>query len=266
MISRILLLLASILILVYILIIYKIFVVSFLLVSSPEIFVTIPFIILTLYCAFKGYKVISRVAGSLFPISIIFSIIILLSLMGFIETTNYLPILTETPLNTLETALMFAGFSALPNILTLHIKGDIKGYKRMYIISAITLILAALFVEGVLGEVLVEIFRFPEYMVLKQIKLFKFIEKVENVLAIIWVLDLFITAVMAMFSIKELVPENKAKLTTSAILVVLIYIIDNFLAFNYVNELRMYYVLPIISLIVPIIVGLPLLYLVKKKA
>ncbi len=266
MISRILLLLASILILVYILIIYKIFVVSFLLVSSPEIFVTIPFIILTLYCAFKGYKVISRVAGSLFPISIIFSIIILLSLMGFIETTNYLPILTETPLNTLETALMFAGFSALPNILTLHIKGDIKGYKRMYIISAITLILAALFVEGVLGEVLVEIFRFPEYMVFKQIKLFKFIEKVENVLAIIWVLDLFITAVMAMFSIKELVPENKAKLTTSAILVVLIYIIDNFLAFNYVNELRMYYVLPIISLIVPIIVGLPLLYLVKKKA
>ena len=60
MISRILLLLASILILVYILIIYKIFVVSFLLVSSPEIFVTIPFIILTLYCAFKGYKEIGR--------------------------------------------------------------------------------------------------------------------------------------------------------------------------------------------------------------
>ncbi len=90
-ITRILLLITSIFILTYVLAVYKIFVVSFLLVSSPEIFISIPFIILATYCAFKGLKVIKRVAGSLLPISIILSIIIFCSLLGFMETTNFMP-------------------------------------------------------------------------------------------------------------------------------------------------------------------------------
>ena len=95
-ITRILLLITSIFILTYVLAVYKIFVVSFLLVSSPEIFISIPFIILATYCAFKGLKVIKRVAGSLLPISIILSIIIFCSLLGFMETTNFMPFMSSS--------------------------------------------------------------------------------------------------------------------------------------------------------------------------
>lgn len=264
-ITRVLLFLTSFIILIYILVIYKIFVTSFLLVNTPAIYVTIPFIILGAYCAFKGLRVISRVAGSLLPLSIILSIITFISLTGYCETTNFLPILTSRPFNILTTALTFAGISSLPNILTLHFNKDTKGYIKMYILASMILILTLIYVNGVFGEALVKIFRFPEYMVLKQLKLLNFIEKVENILSITWAFDLFITCSMTIFSMKELLPKKKNKLVTGLILAITIYIIDKVFAFNYINELKIYYILPYISVIIPIITILLMLYLVKKK-
>jgi len=264
-ITRVLLFLTSFIILIYILVIYKIFVTSFLLVNTPAIYVTIPFIILGAYCAFKGLRVISRVAGSLLPLSIILSIITFISLTGYCETTNFLPILTSRPFNILTTALTFAGISSLPNILTLHFNKDTKGYIKMYILASMILILTLIYVNGVFGEALVKIFRFPEYMILKQLKLLNFIEKVENILSIAWAFDLFITCSMAIFSMKELLPKKKSKLITSIILATTIYFTDKVFAFNYINELKIYYILPYISVIIPIITILLMLYLVKKK-
>lgn len=263
--TRIFYLFVSILILVYILIIYKIFVVSFLLVSSPEIYVTIPFILLILYCAFKGIKVISRVANSLLPISILLIVIILFSLTGFIETTNFFPLLTMKPMGLFQTMIIYAGISTFPNVLMFQIRGESKGMMKMYLFSSLTLLLAAISINGVLGEALVQIFRFPEYMVLKQIKLFVFIEKVENILSVVWILDLFITGVMATYSIKELLPTKKSKIWTSLVILGLIYIIDNFFAFNYVNELKIYFILPYVSISISVIMIILMFYLIKRK-
>lgn len=265
LITRILFLLVSILLLLYILVIYKIFVVSFLLVASPEIFVTVPFIILSVYAAFKSLKVIRRLAGSLLPISIIISIIIFTSLTGFFESTNFLPILDTKPIGIIKTAMIFGGLVAFPNILTLHFKSDTDGYIKIYIITALILIIYAICIVGVFGESLLTIFRFPEYMVLKQIKLFQFVEKIENVLSVVWIFDLLITTIMGIYSIKECLPEKRNKLYTIGILLVLIYVIDNFFAFNYVNELKIYSILPIISIVIPIVISLLVLYLTKMK-
>lgn len=264
-ITRILYLLISIFILVYVLIIYKIFIVSFLLVSSPELFVTIPFIILATYAAFKGMKGLTRLASSLLPISIIFFIIIFLSLIGLFEATNFFPILTCSPTSLISTAITFAGISTFPNLLTLNITGECKNLVKTYIFASILLVLTAFTINGVLGEALVNIFRFPEYMVLKQIKLFRFIEKMENVLSIIWIIDLFITASMAIYAINEMVPEKKNHFITIAILIILIYIIDNIFSFNYVNQLHIYYILPYVAIVAPIIMILLMLYLLRHS-
>lgn len=265
LIARILFLIISIFILIYVLIIYKIFIVSFLLVSSPELFVTIPFIILATYAAFKGMKGLTRLAGSLLPISITFFLIIFCSLLGLFEMTNFLPILTTSPGSIISTAITYAGISTFPNILTLNITGECKDLVKTYIFASILLVLTAFSINGVLGEALVNIFRFPEYMILKQIKLFRFIEKMENVLSIIWIIDLFITASMAIYSIKEMVPERKNNYSTIAILIAIIFIIDNIFSFNYVNQLRIYYILPYVSVAIPIIMILLILYLLKHQ-
>lgn len=264
-ISKILLLLVSIIILIYVLVIYKIFVVSFLLINTPEIYILVPIILLALYCAFKDLKVINRVSSCLLPISILLILFSILSLVGYFETINFEPILTVKPMNFMKSMLTFAGISAFPNILTLHFNEDIKGYHKMYLLACITLIIVLISINGVFGENLVKIFRFPEYMVLKQLKIFNFIEKVENILSISWAFDLFITIVMSIYSIKELVPKKKNKYTTIAIVLIILYIISKVFASNYVNELRIYYILPVIAFIIPFIVSIPLIYLVKKK-
>lgn len=264
-ITKIILFLTSIFILLYILVIYKLFVVSFLLVNTPEVFVTIPFIILCCYAAFKNIKVTARIAGSLLPISIILSIIIILSLSGLIETTNLMPLFTVKPSNFFKTVVFFTGLSTLPNVLCIHLNGEVKGMIKTYVIASVLLIITSIFINGVLGESLVNIFRFPEYMVLKQVKLFRFIEKIENIFSIIWIFDLLIAAIMCTYSIKECIPFQKNKIITVGLLGILMYIIDRFFAFNYVNELKIYFILPYISLILPILLIILMIYLVKSK-
>ena len=137
----------------------------------------------------------------------------------------------------------------------------------MYGLATGLIVVMAIYVNGVLGEALLNIFRFPEYMVLKQIKLFQFIEKMENVLSIIWIFDLFITISMGVYSVKELVPEKKNKITTIGILAVMMYVINRVFVFDYVNELRIYYILPYVALGVPLVI-IGLLYIllsIKKK-
>lgn len=263
--GRFIFLLASLIIFSYTIIIYKLFTVSFLLVKSPELYVTIPIVILAIYLAFKDLKVISRTSSSILPLAIIFILISMFSLSSSIKIDNFLPILTTKPPTIFKTAITFASISTMPNLLSLHFKGIEKNYLKMYLIGSLFLLLTLIFINGVYGEYLVKVFRFPEYMILKQIKLLDFIEKIENILAVMFIFDLFITLTMAIFSIKELVPENKNKLTTIIILIISIYFINRFFAFNYVNDIRIYYLLPYLAPIIILIVTLPLLYLLKKK-
>ena len=265
LITRILMLIASIIILIYTLVIYQVFVGGFLLINTPELFVLIPLGILVLMLTFKGLKVINRVSNCLLPLSLILLVFSILSLVGYFETINFMPILNTPPSNLFKSALTFAGISVLPNILTLHLKDNIKGYTKFYLLSCLSLIIVLICINGVFGEELVKVFRFPEYMVLKQLKILNFIEKVENILSIAWAFDLFMTSTMAVYSIKELVPEKKKKYTTSIILFIILFIISKAFAGNYVNELRIYYILPYISLILPIIIIIPMIYLIKKK-
>ena len=161
--------------------------------------------------------------------------------------------------------ISFAGISAFPGILTLHMDNNIKNYGKFYLLSALMIIIAILCINGVFGEVLVNVFRFPEYMVLKQVKLFDFIEKIENILSIAWAFDLFITSAFCVYSIKTLVPKKHNPIYTLVIIGLVAIIIDRIFDANYIYELALYYALPYISLILPIIIVLLLLYQIRKR-
>ena len=209
-ITRILMFLISYLILLYTLIIYIVFVISFLLISSPEYYVIIPYIILACYLAFKGLNNINKVASILLPLSLVFTVLGFLGLLNTFNITNFFPILTNTFKDFIFSACAFAGISAFPNILSLHLSNNIKNYHKYYILSGVIIILTIIWINGVFGDSLMRIFRFPEYMMLKQIKLFKFIEKVENIFSTVWIFDLFITSSMAIYFLKESLPQKKA--------------------------------------------------------
>ena len=260
-----LIIIASYILLIYSLVIYKVFVASFMLIKTPEILLLIPIVIFGTYGAFKGLTVINRVAESLIPIALGLAAFAFLGVVGLFDTTNFLPILTTTPSNFFKTAITFAGISTFPNILTIHYQEKPKYMLTTYSLTCLLIIATIIYINGILGEEIVHIYRFPEYMVLKQLKLFQFIEKVENILSIAWIFNIFILLMTSIHSIKELLPNKKPKIITVIILILTLYMIDKVFAFNYVNELRIYKLLPYISIIIPLIIIIPLLYLAKKK-
>ena len=260
-----LLIIASYILLIYSLVIYKVFVASFMLIKTPEILLLIPIVIFGTYGAFKGLTVINRVAESLIPIALGLAAFAFLGIVGLFDTSNFLPILTTTPTNFFKTAITFAGISTFPNLLTIHYQEKPKYMLTTYSLTCLLIIATIIYVNGILGEEIVHIYRFPEYMVLKQLKLFQFIEKVENILSIAWIFNIFILLMTSIHSIKELLPNKKPKIITVIILILTLYMIDKVFAFNYVNELRIYKLLPYISIIIPLIIIIPLLYLAKKK-
>lgn len=264
-ITRYLFLLTSMLILLYCLIIYKVFVVNFLLTSTPELYITIPFIILAIYLAYKGLDKINKVAFGLLPFCILLSLLAFFGLIGSFDLENFLPVLTMKPNNFLLSTLFFAGLTTFPNILTLELNGDMKGYQKWYLIACGILILMFISINGSFGEKLTNVFRYPEYMVLKQIKIFNIIEKIENFLSLSWIFDLFMTATFSIYSMKELVPAKRNKKVTIIIIVFIIALINQVIAFDAVIELKLYYIVPYLSIILPIIISLPILYLCKKK-
>lgn len=264
LIVRILFLAASIIILIYTLLTYKTFVSSFLLATTPVFMILIPWLILLIYCAWGGTPMINKLATSLFPFSIILSILSIFSIFGNFDYYNFLPILTTKPTSLFMSIIAFAGISTFPGILTLHLESNIKNYVKFYLLSAILVIITIICVNGIFGEVLVNVFRFPEYMILKQVILLDFIEKIENILSIVWAFDLFITSAFAIYSIKTLVPAKKNNFSTLIIIAIIAILIDKFFDFNYIYELFAYYALPYISFILPLIIIILLIYLLKK--
>ena len=264
LIVRILFLAASIIILIYTLLTYKTFISSFLLATTPVFMILIPWLILLIYCAWGGIPMINKLATSLFPFSIILSILSIFSIFGNFDYYNFLPILTTKPTSLFMSIVAFAGISTFPGILTLHLESNIKNYVKFYLLSTILLIITIICVNVIFGEVLVNVFRFPEYMILKQVILLDFIEKIENILSIAWAFDLFITSAFAIYSIKTLVPAKKNNFSTLIIIAIIAILIDKFFDFNYIYELFAYYALPYISFILPLIIIILLIYLLKK--
>lgn len=264
-ITRIIFFLSSLILLLYFVLIYKAFVTSFLLIETPIIFPIIPFLGIGCLSAFKGMKNIRRVSNCLFPASIVLSIIIIISLYPSLNIDNFLPILSTGPGSILKHALTFAGISVFPNILNFQNNNKVKNIPLMYLLSCFIIINTIILVNGIFGENLASIFRFPEYMVLKQLKFLDFVEKVENILSISWFLSLFVSSSAAIYSIKETLPKKKNKQVTIIILVLLTLIVAKLFNVYHPTELTMYHILPLISFTIAVLIIIPLYFLIKKS-
>ena len=256
---RILLIISSFIILLYTLLTYKTFVTSFLLSSTPVYIILAIWLILSFYAALGGLKMIHRLSSSLFIIALTLALLSIISIWGKIDYDNFLPVYTTSFKSFITSMLAFAGISTFPNLLTLHFNQNTKHYIKTYLFSVSSIIIALICINGVFGDVLVNVFRFPEYMVLKQVKLLDFIEKVENILSIAWAFDLFITTVFSIYSIKELTTKNNKYIII--LLIFIIWLISSIFNKYYTLELTLYYILPFISLLFPILIIILFIYI-----
>lgn len=232
------------------------FISSYYLTKTPSIISCIPLIILAIYSS-KNITKISYVAIPLFVISI--SIIIFKSaiLITDIKLSNIYPILSSNIYDLFKATFIYAIFSTTPSILLLNEKVEFKKSLKYYLISSILILITTFILITTLGS-LVKTLSYPEYSILRRVKLLNSIENIEGILAITWIFDIFITLSICSNKIKELSNTNSNLLPF--ILITLIMIIIYFtINTNFHNLIIIYnyhaIILPLISIVLIIFIS-----------
>ena len=177
---------------------------------TPKIVVIIPFLLLAIYITYKEKRVLETLSNLLFTISIVVIIIYIVALFKYIDFNNLKPIFSESTWGIMKASLIYASITTIPNIITINFNNnDFKYELKIYLSSCLMLFLILFATILCLGEPLIKIYSFPEYAVLKQIKILDFIENIENLSTFIWYFDMFITLSVLTTNVKEILPQKR---------------------------------------------------------
>ncbi len=136
-----------------------------------------------------------------------------------------------------------------------------------YIISILFILLISVFTIGVLGQYLASFYQYPEYILLKKVNLFGFIDRIENILSIGWILSTYATLTLIIYYISNFIKKNDKGniipfIITLLIILSSIFIFKNNTTFNmYITNIYPY----IISILFIIMIIISVTILIKKK-
>ncbi|MGN1379537.1 MAG: GerAB/ArcD/ProY family transporter [Bacilli bacterium] len=202
------------------------FVSSFFLIRTPKIVITLPTLLLCIYASTKKTKVLKNLSPILTFLSLLMIIFSFLTLLKYLEISNILPLFNFENKKMIQAVFLYAVITTSPLIL-LNDEENIKSkeYIISYLFSNIITLLVLFFTIGVLGQNLIKIYSFPEYMILKKISIGSFIENVENIVSSAWYFELFFIIVL---SIKKIINIVKKK-SICYFIVITIAIINSFI-------------------------------------
>jgi len=207
------------------------FMVSQFLSDTPIIIIYVIPSLVILYGLIKGIETISRTSLILYVIMILLFFIAIFGLAPQIEISNYKPILEHGLTNPLKGSLIFVLSDIIPLFVMLSIskKNIINKAKTtksiiiFYSISILIMFLNIAMTIGTLGIHLTDMYQYPEYMVLKQITLFDFLDRIENFVTIQWVFRTFMLVSMIVYYIQNTIKkDDNSKLLPSIILTTII--------------------------------------------
>lgn len=222
---------------------------NFYLVNTPSILIILPFFILIWYGVKCGLPTISRLSEILIIISITIITILLITFLPNININNFFPIILKEN-NFILSIISTTAFSTTPIIILLSLLKEYnsKSILKGYTFGCISIFLALISIIGIFGSNLANMYRYPEYKLLQQVTLFDFLENQENFFAVIWFIDLLMTALISSYAIK-VATKDKFKY------ICIIFVLINYFFFtnNYQNSLFIYNNTNIILLIFLII-------------
>ena len=177
------------------------FIVSQYLSDTPLVVIGISFIFLITYINIKNIECISRTSIILSYIIIIFFALTFFNLLPKIDIDNFKPIfkdgIKDSIIGSLYIVTMNFSISFLLLIIPKNRIQNEEKYKKYiilsYIISIILMFTTIIIILGNLGIYLASYYQYPEYMVLKRIEFFSFLNRLENIFIISWIFMIFIT-------------------------------------------------------------------------
>ena len=245
---------------------------------TPVIISTILIITLSIYNVNKGINVITRVCQILMSINLTLFGLSLISLAGEVKLDNFLPILKDNNQNIIITSLKLTSINILPLLTILTIpKNKLtvpEKYNKTiiisYILGAIIAILVVIGTYGVLGIYLVKTFEYPGYIVLKKVTIFGFLERIENIVSIQWIIGSYVYLTIIIYNISKNIKHKTTKISKYINIIIGILLIlsttfifkNNTIFNNYINNLFPYIISPLI--IVYLLISTKI-FITKKK-
>lgn len=212
---------------------------SIYLIDSNTFFIMLPLLLVILYMNSKDITVNLKIANMLL---FIFAGMVLISFFGLIpeiDVLNYLPLFNISFKKVLFAAFEFALFSTVPNILYGGIKHNFKSNnftKKLlvrYLLSNLFISIIIITTQGVMGIDLIELFKYPEYVVLKKISLLDFINNIENILSFCLIFVIYIFLSICSKELYDMCYETfKKKWIYPVFLVVSLFFISNYIFDN----------------------------------
>ena len=161
------------------------------------------------FAASKKISTISKISQGIFIATLFFFSISYIGLFGQFDIKRIFPVMSCGIAEVLKCGIIYActglfSMFLLTCIPNSKIHSDNKNVLKMvlvYLFANILIILIMLAVVLILGEELILIYKFPEYLTLQEFSIFSIIERVENILALQFILFNFLTLTIMVYFI-----------------------------------------------------------------
>ncbi|HBA37920.1 MAG TPA: hypothetical protein DCY94_04290 [Firmicutes bacterium] len=192
-----------------------------------------------------------------FSLLFCFSLVMFLSCQSLLlieaKTDNLLPLFNTGIKNTLGGAAIFylASITPILSLNELKTGEDKKNMLINYCMASLSIILVSVTTILVLGMNEATIYRYPEYVVLKRIKIYEFFSNVDNAFTLILVIDLLSTASTGLKNM-----DLKSKWSNAFVFILLLFVIS-ILSMNAGYMVIVYNLVPFILAVLLILTLLP---------
>lgn len=221
------------------------FIVSQFLPETPNYIVGILFAVIAIYANIKGIETIARTSFILMILMAFLYFITVIGLMPGFDKSNLMPFLEHGMGRPFHGAyyILTLNLASIFNLLVIPKNQlyDSKNLKKcisiFYSISIVALFIIVFLTLGNLGIHLASIYQYPEYIVLKRLQMFDFIDRIENILTVQFIFSMFVSLCFGIYSVSNIIkPHNKSKLLiiflTILILVISLTAFNNNTIFN----------------------------------
>ena len=252
------------------------FIQSQFLTRTPLIAIAILFMITIFYILCKGINVIARTSNILFYINALLFIISFSGLISSFDFSNLQPMFQSSIKDYLSGINSYYAFHIAPMFLLTMIpknKIDIAKVKKTLIIStiisSITMFSVVFATLSTLGYELAALYEYPEFHVLKQATLVGASSRIESILVIQLIFDIFIYITLIVYlmgnGIKEIIKVKKINIIYFICCVLLVITTTYAAKYNIYIDNLMVKIIPIISMIFTIIITLLIYFKIKLK-
>lgn len=186
------------------------FVIGQFLTKTSYYFVAISLFIFVAYCTKMGIEVISRTTFILFVFSFIILMFFLATLIPYTDINNLKPYIDSNSKSIIKSIFITCSTTTAPLILILNLKDKITNKKTFprkilfgYLIGMIIMFLFMLFTILIYGIDFSKILTYPSYSLFKKVQIFGFIERIENIVSLIFFAGFYASFVYYIYFITD---------------------------------------------------------------